>query len=46
MATIQKRGPRSFVVTELNNGDRMTQKEFHRLYERTPPGFKDRKSVV
>ena len=25
---------------ELHTGDRMTREEFHRLYERTPPGFK------
>jgi Uma2 family endonuclease len=25
---------------ELNNGDRMTRKEFHRLYEQTPDDFK------
>jgi Uma2 family endonuclease len=25
---------------DLNNGDRLTQKEFHRLYEQTDPGFK------
>ncbi len=25
---------------ELQNGDRMTQQEFHRLYEQTPEGFK------
>jgi Uma2 family endonuclease len=25
---------------ELNTGDRMTQREFHRLYEQTPDGFR------
>jgi Uma2 family endonuclease len=25
---------------ELNNGDHMTQAEFHRIYEQMPPGFK------
>jgi hypothetical protein len=25
---------------ELHNGDRMTRAEFHRIYERMPPGFK------
>src|SRR5436305_1909927 len=25
---------------ELHNGDRMTREEFHRLYERTPEGFR------
>jgi Uma2 family endonuclease len=35
MATVPSSEP-----IELHNGDRMTQKEFHRLYEQTPEGFK------
>jgi Uma2 family endonuclease len=32
--------PSSKDVPELHNGDRMTQPEFHRIYERMPPDFK------
>jgi hypothetical protein len=31
---------RSSAPVELNTGDRMTQPEFHRLYEQTPEGFR------
>jgi hypothetical protein len=38
MATVPK--SRLAEPVELHNGDRMTQKEFHRLYEQTPEGFR------
>ena len=32
--------PSALEVVELQNGDRMTRAEFHRLYERLPEDFK------
>jgi Uma2 family endonuclease len=40
MSTIPETRPRRSDVPELHSGDRMTQKEFHRLYEQTPEKFK------
>ena len=40
MSTIPQSPPRSPPARRLHNGDRMTQEEFHRLYEQTPPNFK------
>src|SRR5947209_2877577 len=39
MASISKRPHRSR-YPELHNGDRMTQKEFHRVYEQMPDNFR------
>ncbi len=38
IAVSKKRRQRKDV--ELHNGDRMSQKEFHRLYQQTPPSFR------
>src|SRR5437660_10186148 len=40
MATIQAANRILKAVPKLHNGDRMTQKEFHRLYEQTPENFR------
>jgi Uma2 family endonuclease len=37
-AFVPRTRPRATI--ELQNGDRMTREEFHRLYEQTPEGFK------
>ena len=37
MATIMREKKK--VVSKLNNGDHMSQKEFHRLYKKMPTGF-------
>jgi Uma2 family endonuclease len=40
MATLHRDRPRQLYYDELHNGDCMTQREFHRLYEQAPEGFK------
>jgi Uma2 family endonuclease len=40
MATVTRPTPPPVEAGELHNGDRMTQPEFHRLYEQAPEGFK------
>lgn len=40
MATVTKRTAKQRPILELQTGDRMTQQEFHRIYEKMPPHFK------
>ncbi len=40
MTAIPPRVPRATAISELRTGDHVSRKEFHRLYEQTPPGFK------
>src|SRR5689334_20593563 len=40
MAKVRATRVRSWEVPELRTGDRMTHKEFHRLYEQTPEDFR------
>jgi Uma2 family endonuclease len=40
MTAIPPRVVRVMQISELHNGDHLSREEFHRLYERTPPGFK------
>src|SRR5260370_1277798 len=40
MSTLIRPAPRHAEPSDLHTGDRMTQEEFHRLYERMPEGFK------
>ena len=40
MSIASIRGPALQPEEQLHNGDRMSRAEFHRLYEKTPEGFK------
>ena len=40
MSTIPRPSPTFYEPTELHNGDRMTQEEFHRVYEKMPEHIK------
>ena len=39
MATVEQAAPETLLPEELHSGDRMTQAEFHRIYEKMPEDF-------